>query len=264
MDCWNGQRGPAGWWQGCRQKSDGRSGGEFEGPVFIRNATTTSNTFVDEGQHGPALKTDDVPCQAGATGGSWSSTHPPPVCGADSCTAPSKVFTAECDDTECSAQLQSAFDSCCAWIKIPARADGSPWVTAHTLLLRSNSTVEFQPGVTILAKRGEFKTKGAPLFLARNISGMTIIGYGAVFKMWKLDYDKPSLGYCHSEGRPGLWMGSNCNNCSVFGLTVTIAMGDKVIFMPPVCFVLIISLIVISTDEKYKGHENDLTAHRSR
>ena len=186
------------------------------------------------------LKLDDVrtggpngtiiPCEAGPTGGAsavtrpWDSTY----CHDHPCTAPGGVYTAACAASECGAQLQAAFDSCCGTVTVPPRADGSPWVTSRTLLFRSNSSVTFQPGVTILAKRGFFKTKGAPLFLARNITNLTIVGYGATFKMWKHDYDDPSLGYCHSEARPGLWLGSNCFGCRVFGLTVTLSGGDGI------------------------------------
>jgi hypothetical protein len=49
--------------------------------------------------------------------------------------------------------------------------------------------------------------------------------YGAALKMWKLDYDNPSLGYVHSEARPGLYM-YRCHGCRVFGLTVTASGGD--------------------------------------
>ena len=136
-------------------------------------------------------------------------------------------MTAQCDTTECGQELQAAFDSSCPHIHVPARADGSPWITASTLSLRSNSNVTFENGVTILAKRGEFKTKGAPLFILRNTSNVTISGYNATWRMWKFDYDDPSLGYCHSEARPGLWM-TGCTGCRVFGLTVTMTGGDGI------------------------------------
>eukprot|EP01052_Picozoa_sp_SAG31_P028794 SAG31_NODE_2809_length_5062_cov_2.636107_2_plen_284_part_00 len=56
-------------------------------------------------------------------------------------------------------------------------------------------------------------------------SNVTIVGYGARWKMWKGDYDNASLGYVHSEARPGLYM-YRCKSCSVFGLTVMASGGD--------------------------------------
>jgi hypothetical protein len=164
------------------------------------------------------LKTDD------RRGTTWKGDH---TCVRSSCNASDGVMTAQCTAAECGEQLQAVFDSCCPTIKIPARADGSPWVTATTLWLRSNSNITFDKGVTVLAMRGQFKTKGAPLFLARNISNLTINGYGATWKMWKFDYDNPGLGYCHSEARPGLWM-TLCTGCRIFGLTVTMTGGDGI------------------------------------
>ena len=217
---------------------------------FAANATCTSavagmtGAMLEEDvvviEHGSGdfsrtlrLKVDesagDVPCQKGdPVGPSAGLLHPAPVCAPDSCASSTGVHTAQCSGAECSEPLQAAFDSCCPFIIVPPRSDGSPWVTAKTLWLRSNSTVTFRPGVTILAMRGQFKTKGAPLFLARNISNLTVSGYGAVWQMWKHDYDRPSLGYCHSEARPGLWMGPGCDGCRVFGLIITMTGGDGI------------------------------------
>jgi len=186
---------------------------------------------------GPPPSPAPTPCQAGATGGNSGIEHPTPVCRVGSCNASNGVFTAACSAAECGEQLQAAFDSCCPTINIPSRADGSPWVTASTLWLRSNSNITFSRNVTILAKRGEFKTKGAPLFIishsngvdqnkkVKNATNITINGYGAEWRMWKLDYGNSSL-YCPSEARPGLWM-TWCTGCRIFGLTVTMTGGDQ-------------------------------------
>ena len=62
---------------------------------------------------------------------------------------------------------------------------------------------------------------------AFNSTNLTITGYGAVWKMHKLDYANTSMGYVHSEARPGLWV-VNASDLSVFGLTVTATGGDGI------------------------------------
>eukprot|EP01046_Picozoa_sp_COSAG06_P050854 COSAG06_NODE_8162_length_2255_cov_1.754174_2_plen_313_part_00 len=133
---------------------------------------------------------------------------------------------------DCGPALQQALDSCCPLVTIPALPSNVPWVTNSSLCIRSNTKVVFSPGVTVLAGRGCFKDYVAPLFwvagstlATSNISNVTIVGYGAKWKMWKEDYDTPALGYVHSEARPGLYM-YRCTNCSVFGLTVAASGGD--------------------------------------
>ena len=93
-------------------------------------------------------------------------------------------FDAE-DATEA---LQAAIDSKAATVIVPYM--GKPWVV-RPIFLRSNLELVFEPGVLVLAKKGEFRERWDCLLSAINLEDITIRGYGAVLRMRKRDYRNP-------------------------------------------------------------------------
>ncbi len=81
--------------------------------------------------------------------------------------------------------LQAAIDSGAKRV-IVDRMD-SPWVTLP-LFAASGQHIVFEPGVTLLAKRGAFKGKNDCLFSITNAVDVRLSGKGATFRMWRVDY----------------------------------------------------------------------------
>ena len=93
--------------------------------------------------------------------------------------------------------IQQALDSGAGTV-ILDRQKG-PWVTLP-LFGRSNTKFIVEPGVELLAKRGEFRGKRDYLFTLNGITNFTLRGgEGSTFRMWKCDYQKPP--YARSEWR---------------------------------------------------------------
>ena len=118
------------------------------------------------------------------------------------------------------AALQAAFDSKARRVVIPYM--GKPWIV-RPLFLRSNQEIDIEPGVVILAKRGEFRGLQDSLFTARDISNLTIRGYGATLRMWKHDYQNPP--YKKGEWRMGIEI-QGSKNVLIEGLRVENTGGD--------------------------------------
>ncbi len=116
--------------------------------------------------------------------------------------------------------LQAAFDSRAATVVIPFM--GEPWIT-RPLKLRSNQKVIFEPGVLVLAKKGEFLGKGDSLLTAASVSNLVLRGYGATLRMHKKDYEKPP--YQKAESRMGISI-RGCKNVLIEGLRVENTGGD--------------------------------------
>ncbi|MBR5626199.1 MAG: hypothetical protein IKW74_01095, partial [Thermoguttaceae bacterium] len=83
--------------------------------------------------------------------------------------------------------IQAAIDSGAQKVIVDKQA--TPWVV-RPLTLRSNLELVLQEGVEIVAKPGEFASKGDVLLRAANVSNLTIRGEGAgaTLKMRKHDY----------------------------------------------------------------------------
>ena len=84
------------------------------------------------------------------------------------------------DATDC---LQKAIDSGAKRVVVDKQA--GPW-TVRPITLRSNLELVLQEGVEIIAKAGEFKSKGETLITAQNAENIVIRGEGkgaAVFGM---------------------------------------------------------------------------------
>jgi hypothetical protein len=119
--------------------------------------------------------------------------------------------------------LQAAIDSGAP--KVVVENMGRPWIVSRTINLRSNQEIVFEKGVIVEAKKGAFLGKGDCLFLAALQRNITIIGYGAVLRMRKLDYTQPP--YEKAEWRHALSIRS-CENVRVFGLTLASSGGDGI------------------------------------
>ena len=124
------------------------------------------------------------------------------------------------NEADSTAALQAAFDSKAKRITIPYM--GKPWIV-RPLALRSNQEIDLAPGVVILAKRGEFQNLQDSLFQAKDISNLTIRGYGATLRMWKHDYQNPP--YKKGEWRMGVEI-QGSKNVLIEGLRVENSGGD--------------------------------------
>lgn len=125
-------------------------------------------------------------------------------------------FNAE-DSTEA---LQAAINSKAKTVVVPYM--GSAWII-RPITLRSNLELIFEPGVLILAKKGEFKGGGDSLFRAVEMTDITIRGYGATLRMRKKDYQ--SAEYQRAEWRMGISF-SGCKRILVEGVRVESTGGD--------------------------------------
>ncbi|MCF6284389.1 MAG: DUF1080 domain-containing protein, partial [Candidatus Hydrogenedentes bacterium] len=88
------------------------------------------------------------------------------------------------DAEDSTAAIQAAIDSGAKKVLVPFV--GKPWIVMP-LKLRSDLELTFEPGVLVLAKRGEFKGRGDSLLSAHGAENLTIRGYGATLRMWKKD-----------------------------------------------------------------------------
>lgn len=125
---------------------------------------------------------------------------------------------------DATAALQKAIDSGAR--KVIVDNTGKDWVT-RPLLLRSNQEIIFEDGVTLRAKKGEFKGTNDSLINVNNVSNVTIRGEGAVtLAMNKKDYDNPAL-YKFSEWRHTISIRGG-TNIKISGLTLKSSGGDGI------------------------------------
>lgn len=72
-------------------------------------------------------------------------------------------------------------------VRVEVLPEGAPWVLNHTLRLNaSDQTVLLQPGVELQARRGLFHSGGSELVSIDNVDNVTLSGYGATLRMWKV------------------------------------------------------------------------------
>ncbi len=116
--------------------------------------------------------------------------------------------------------LQAAIDSGAKTVVVPYMGDA--WIV-RPIKLRGNLELVFEPGVLVLAKRGEFQGGGDSLFTANDAENLTIRGYGATLRMWKRDYQKPP--YKKAEWRMGIAI-RGCRNVLIEGVRVESSGGD--------------------------------------
>lgn len=125
------------------------------------------------------------------------------------------------DAEDSTAALQAAIDSGVKRIVVDNL--GKPWIV-RPIRLASNQEIVFEPGVEVVAKRGEFKGGSDCLFSADNATNITLRGR-ATLRMWRQDYSRPP--YQKAEWRMVLSFCS-CSNVRVEGLTLAESGGDGI------------------------------------
>ena len=126
------------------------------------------------------------------------------------------------DETDSTEAIQQAVDSGAKRVVIPYM--GKPWII-RPIRLHSDLELVFEPGVLVLARKGEFRGGGDSLFAVQDASNIVIRGYGAVLRMRKQDYQQPP--YEKAEWRMGLRI-MGCQNVTVEGLTIESSGGDGI------------------------------------
>ncbi len=95
------------------------------------------------------------------------------------------------DEFDATDALQAAINSGAKKVIVPNM--GKVWIV-RTINLAGDQELVFEEGVVVTAKRGEVRGRGASLFFGKNISNLTINGYGAIWRMQKQDYITGILG----------------------------------------------------------------------
>jgi len=114
------------------------------------------------------------------------------------------------DPEDATASIQSALDSGARQVVIPNT--GRPWIVRPIRLSKSDQEVLFEKGVSVVAKKGEFKDGGDCLFQATNVRNLVLRGPGAILEMRKTDYwgdDYPGGQWRHGLSLRG------CSNVQV-------------------------------------------------
>jgi hypothetical protein len=101
------------------------------------------------------------------------------------------------NSTDATSTLQGAINSKADTVLVPYM--GSDWIV-RPIKCVSNQTIIFEKGVNIVAKPGAFGGNMDALFKIESVSNVSLIGYGATFRMQKAEYLRlyPALG---AEGR---------------------------------------------------------------
>jgi len=139
----------------------------------------------------------------------------------------------EQDSTE---SLQAAINSGAKQVTVPNMT--RDWIVRPIKLVGDQELV-LEPGVLVTAKRGEYRGKGDSLFTARDVSNLTIRGYGATVRMQKEDY---IVGTLLEEPLSKRWFGKydkaewrmtlslqGCSNVKLYGLTLRDSGGDGIV-----------------------------------
>lgn len=135
-----------------------------------------------------------------------------------------------CTDTDATACIQKAIDSGADKVIVPYT--GKTYFVKPIFTTQNNQEIIFEPGVILEAKKGEFKGQRDCLFNITNVKNITLIGYGATFRMQKTDYQNTAL-YPHSEWRHALnidaKVGMPVENIVVKGLRLEKSGGDGIL-----------------------------------
>ena len=126
------------------------------------------------------------------------------------------------DKSNMTEALQSALSSGADFVTI-TDIDQS-WIT-EPLFLESDTTVFFDRGVIIEAKKDSYRGKGDSLFSALNKQNISLIGYGAVLKMRRADYTYPP--YEEGQWRHVISLKS-CSDIEIRGLSLLDSGGDGI------------------------------------
>ncbi len=126
------------------------------------------------------------------------------------------------DENDSTDAIQEAINSGAAKVIIPYV--GKEWIV-RPIKLVSNQEVFFEPGVVVMAKKGEFKGKFDCLFSVSSASNITLRGYGATLRMRRKDYK--SSAYTKSEHRHTVEF-RGCDNIKILGLRLEYSGGDGI------------------------------------
>ena len=118
--------------------------------------------------------------------------------------------------------LQAAINSGAKKVTVPYK--GQPWIV-RPLRLRGHLELVLEPGVMLLAKKGEFRGGGDSLLAAFGVDDLTIRGYGAILRMRKTDYQHPP--YARAEWRMGIGL-YGCRRVRIEGLRIESTGGDGI------------------------------------
>eukprot|EP01045_Picozoa_sp_COSAG04_P005318 COSAG04_NODE_245_length_18929_cov_6.708391_4_plen_3740_part_00 len=145
-----------------------------------------------------------------------------------------QAHTAVCTNaTDCTSDLQNAIINA-HWpagpglLRVPALPNGADWIVRPIFLNRSNLVIVFARGATVMAMRNQFRGEGDCLFSAHGIRNVSLIGYGATWRMRKADYQNRTAGvagYSKSEHRHGLQL-HDTEDITIAGLTIRETGGD--------------------------------------
>ena len=134
-----------------------------------------------------------------------------------------KVSSFGYDPEDSTRFIQAALDS--GKKKLILDRQSGPWYTLP-LKMRSNTELVLEPGVELVAKRGEFKHIRDYLLELPYATNVVIRGgKGSTLRMWKNDYQGPD--YTHGEWRYALRI-FHCGNVLVEGLTIAESGGDGI------------------------------------
>ena len=139
------------------------------------------------------------------------------------------------DETDATHTLQSAIDSGADRVVVPNM--GKDWII-RPVRLKGEQELVLESGVIVTAKRGDFRRTGDCLFLARDVTNLTIRGYGAKVHMQKEDYMmgdrlrgaawQPWYGpYDRGEWRHCLSL-RGCSDVTILGLSLEDSGGDGI------------------------------------
>jgi Right handed beta helix region len=139
------------------------------------------------------------------------------------------------DPDDSTTALQSAIDSGAKRVVVPDM--GRDWIV-RPIRLAGNQELVLERGVTVTAKRGEYKGGGDSVFTASDVANLVIKGDGATVRMQKEDYIVgkvlEDLGwkrwfgpYKKAEWRMALSL-RGCTHVKVQGLTLRDSGGDGI------------------------------------
>ncbi|MEO2034263.1 MAG: right-handed parallel beta-helix repeat-containing protein, partial [Planctomycetaceae bacterium] len=129
------------------------------------------------------------------------------------------------DREDATAALQQAINSKASKVIVPFM--GSPWIV-RPIELRSHLELVFEPGVVVLARKGEFRERWDCLFSAITKSDITMRGSGTIFRMRKRDYRNPP--YPPKEEWKHVVKGEGVRRMMLEGLQMESSGGDGIYF----------------------------------
>ena len=171
------------------------------------------------------------------TDGGWASF---PAAPAAALLQGSGIFVAVCDPSDpaeradCTAGLNAALQHN-GTVFVPRLQDEHgqpvPWRVRGFSFEADNARVVFEAGVEVQALKNSTYLfaciKTADLATANHRRNLSIVGWGASWRMWRDDYVQRCK---HSEFRMGFQI-SNCSDTEVVGLTIHDSGGDGIILM---------------------------------